>query len=270
MKEILHIRIKELIEQSNEDTLIHFLGELQSNLNSVQKNVIKHRVRMLWLIGIFVLLVFKFITLKNFPGFTAADIAESLKGVFPTIDDILIYLIPLIFAVQYYFLIINLLYRSQLRDMHSKLYEVLYPTLFAQKLYLYTLPHSPGHIMKVAHRIKHRGKPEKERSNDLIKVLRNIGIYLERGLHLFFIAFAIYCLFLKGLAVEQESRQLIFSIIFPLTFITAAFFVYALRVLAEYNNSFNSFDDKIEAFKSNPNIDHSPESVPPPPAAPDN
>jgi len=269
MKEILHTRIEELFTQAPPDSLKHLVGEVQGNLNKIQEDVIKYRIRMWFIGGLFALLTFEFISLNNFPGFSEVKVSEELKTLLPNIGDIdyiLIYLLPFFFAINYYFFILSLLYRSQLRFLHRNLYKQVFPDLYNQKMDLYTIPHSPGHIMKVLHRIGHRKRIEDEDSKGGIKRVRKAGVYCEMAFHWIFLAASIYCLFLR---FPQTDSIAVLIIVLLISAISIILFIYALGLAAQYNNYFGSFNDKITLFNA-PHIVHSPESKSPPPEYPDN
>lgn len=252
MKQILEIRVKELFakfKDKDKNTLIHLLSEVQSNLNNIQKDVISYRVKMLPLASIFVLLIFKIINLTNIPGLNEIQIKGKVGQLVPGLGDInniIIYFIPVIFSYCFYLFIVNLLYRSQLRFLHQRLYKEVYPELYNQKMHLYTIPHSPGHILKVLHRITQRKEKEQITTKGLIKELRKAGIYLELIFHWLFMFVALGYLISRAIIVNAIGVWIIVCIIVLICFV---FYYYSLRIAWQYNNYFNHFEHKLLAFE---------------------
>ena len=269
MKKILQVRIEELFAEASPDSLKHLIGEVQGNLNKIQEDVIKYRIRMWFIGGLFALLTLKFISLNNFPGFSEVKVSEELKALLPNIGDIdyiIIYLLPFFFAINYYFFILSLVYRSQLRFLHRNLYKQVFPDLYNQKMDLYTIPHSPGHIMKVLHRIGHRKRIEDENANGGIKLVRKAGVYFEMAFHWIFLVVSIYCLFLR---FPQTDSFAVLIVVLLISVISIILFIYALGLAAQYNNYFGAFNGKITHFTA-PHIVHTSQSAPPPHEYPDN
>ncbi|MCC6724626.1 MAG: hypothetical protein IT258_08955 [Saprospiraceae bacterium] len=238
MKNILGARLKRLLDGAKPGDLDHLLNAVNGRLDDVQKDVMLHRKALWGLCGLFLLFIFNIVGLKELSLVGGTEIKTPLG--LQSVDELAVCGVAVLSFYNYFMLVTSLLYRSQLRYMHTQLYERLYPNIFKQSLHQYTMPPSPGHILKTMNKITSI-KHGEEAKDSFVKKIRWIAIYFERGLQwVFLIGTCVYIM--KN--YWSQNPWLILAILV----VCSASATYVVLLSSRYNNYLGLYKTDFEKF----------------------
>lgn len=223
-----------------------FLGQTYGNHAATQERLMKLRMRLLGLIVIFYLVSRDLFKISNIPGLGGEITEDSfLLLQLSSLNDLVLCVVPLIFSYTYFLMIANLIYRSQHRYMHRRIYERFHTQIFKANFHLFTYPQkSPGHILKVLSRIGQKDLETEEeitankqanstawKETTPVGTLRMLGIWLERLSHWVMIGWFLSVVWARCYSQNEW-------IVLLLTLICLIIFGYALYLIIHYNNYF--------------------------------
>lgn len=244
MKKDFKNKFNQLLASMELEEAKSFLGQTYGNHAAAQERLMKLRMRLLGLIVVFYLVSRNLFKISNVPGLGGEITQDSfLLLQLSSLNDLVLCVIPPVFAYTYFLMIANLIYRSQHRYMHRRIYERFHTQLFKANFHLFTYPQkSPGHILKVLSRIgqkdleteeelaaNQKNNSTSEEEKNPVGTLRKLGIWLERLSHWVMIFWFLSVVWDRCYSQNEWVVML-------LTLICLAIFGYALYLVVHYNN----------------------------------
>lgn len=183
--------IKELIDnnsisffnESRKEVALQLINDVKTNLHQAQNYLISKRMQLLFLTGLYILLVLGIIEFNKIPGVEGK--VDSKLFIFSSLNSAITCFLPLAFVITHYLMINSLIYRSQMRLILTRGYERYFSEIVSSQLMMYSNPFSPGGNVKGINNFKkdqlqteQGNKPSSEKKTLVRTIIKNAEIYM--------------------------------------------------------------------------------------------